>query len=97
MPGFAEIDGAYAPVWTPQSLNAREDTNAPADRPDAPVTHRRGIFLEKLEISGLADLGIGRKKSAKALGRKSSRRIATIQQSRLEYLKRSRIGKNEGK
>ena len=74
MPGFAEIDGAYAPVRTPQSLNAREDTNAPADRPDAPVMHRRGIFSEKLEISGFADLGIERKKSVKALGRKSSRR-----------------------
>ena len=74
MPGFAEIDGAYAPVRTPQSLNAREDTNAPADRPDAPVMHRRGIFPEKLEISGFADLGIGRKKNAKAQGRKTSRR-----------------------
>ena len=74
MPGFAEIDGGYAPVWTPQSLDAREDTNAPADRPDAPVTHRRGIFPEKLEISGFADLGIGRQMSAEPQGRKSSRR-----------------------
>ena len=74
MPGFAEIDGAYAPVRTPQSLNAREDTNAPADRPDAPVTHRRGIFSEKLEISGFADLGIGRQMGAEPQGRKSSRR-----------------------
>ena len=74
MPGFAEIDGAYAPVWTPQSLNATEDTDAPAHRPDAPVMHRRGIFPEKLEISGFANLGIARKKIVKELGRKSSRR-----------------------
>ena len=71
---FAEVYGGYAPIWTPQSLKAREDTDAPVYRPDAPVTHRRGIFPEKLVISGFADLGIGRKKSVKALGRKSSRR-----------------------
>lgn len=29
MPGFAEIDGGYAPVWTPQSLNGETDTDAP--------------------------------------------------------------------
>ena len=74
MPGFAEIDGGYAPVWTPQSLNAREDPNAPADRHDAPVIHRRGIFRKKLGIPGFADLGIRRKMVRESQGRKSSRR-----------------------
>lgn len=58
MPGIAEIDGAYAPVWTPQSLNATEDTDAPADRHDAPVIHRRGIFSEKLEYRDLRIWGL---------------------------------------